>query len=182
MKLWRSLVLVFAVGCGARTMLATGAAGGDAGRDVSQADAPASCSPIANPCPGTTCDGDHCQAWAQSLSGGGYAHAGIESAMGGGAERCGMGDVCKWNADDAQFECTCGNQGSCIDGQVCVSDTPGGTPSCRDVCVPTCPIGCTSSECLCSILTWPTVCAASGKACQQQSGSSSCVAECPDAH
>lgn len=178
---WQLVVMTLAVGCGARTMLA--GEGLDGGEDVPANDSGGGCDPIPNPCGHGGCDDKACQAWAQSVAGSGYAHAGIVSEIGGGKLSCGNGDVCKWSQDDARFECFCGGRG-CADNEVCVSDTPDGPATCRAMCVPTCGLGCSASVCVCQTdNVGADVCPASGMVCNQpEVGGSACLAGCPDAH
>jgi hypothetical protein len=124
-----AMAIVVSIGaCGGRTTDATDQDGGDA--------AVRECRPIPNPFPveRVLCnkgDDQRCQAWAQSLTVSGYAHA-----------TCYQHGCCMGTAETDPLNgnqlCGCGNGRECISNEVCVSDVPGGPPTCRPVCLPDC--------------------------------------------
>jgi hypothetical protein len=84
----------------------------------------AACDPSYESPPGFpgTCDGiglAACQSWAQSNTLVGFAYAFCSGITCERADRCDLAG------------CTCGAGPACAPGQVCVSDQPGGTPTCR---------------------------------------------------
>lgn len=132
------------------------------------------CAPLPNP---GICGSGDCQAWAQSLTTSGFAHASC-----GTATFCQMGDRCGIDSVTGFVRCTCGTGfGACENGEVCVSDTPDGPATCRPPCVPRCPAGCTTAPCVCPTTSGPDVCTASGRVCPLSVGLAACESSCPDA-
>lgn len=74
-----------------------------------------------------------CRLWAQAVAPFGYAHA---SCVGGTAPVfCGMGDLCAMGDTQERPRCDCGGS-ACDLEEVCVSDTPEGSPRCVPACLP----------------------------------------------
>ena len=137
-------------------------------------DGGSSCHPIPNPSfPGNPLPdaADYCRAWAQSLTASGYGR----SAWANG---CTLGDDCYVDPVTGQRRCSCGGA-FCAGDQVCVSDTATGPETCRMVCVPDCPAGCSATECFCKAVD--DVCYPNGRVCIQQIAGGSCKGACPDA-
>jgi hypothetical protein len=184
------VALVLVCGCGARTMLRGEALDASAPNDsasydsgateVGTAEASSGCHPLPYPTTGLT---KECEAWAQSLTSSGYAHT--EWVFPG---RCVMGDNC-FNDDQGHRSCYCGQGTSatqCGGDEVCVSDTPDGSATCRKMCVSTyCGVGCTTTpSCLCGNAYGVDVCPASGRVCYVDDAgglgpNEGCVASCP---
>ena len=173
--------------CGARTSLFDPETVVDASPpidgppDVGLPDVPTqACNPLPNPAvpfASFVCTAEaqqRCQAWAQSLTTTGYAHATC-AAM----KPCMMGDKC-WVDNTNHVTCGCGDGFACGEGEVCIGETADGKAHCAKMCVSICALGCTSEACLCQT-TPDDVCSASGKVCNQSgSGGPTCATTCPD--
>lgn len=130
----RALLVAGLVAACARTPLETSS---DGALDAAAADSgPPQCNPLPTP-PAALCTPEiqkQCQVWAQSLTTTGYAHStcylGVWSRCLLGYQNC--------NVYNGVPQCGCGGLGSCPGSQVCVSDTPDGIATCREVCVPYC--------------------------------------------
>jgi hypothetical protein len=175
--------------CGARTQLGGSypVDGSDASADAIAADISADgasgCHPIPNPCAtqGDSCSDEGCQAWAQGLTASGYAHSGLQGPQ--GSQTCGGGADCKYDSVTGGTVCYCGKGFGCHPHEVCVSDTLDGPATCRSMCVPVCPVGCTATPCLCQTSPVPgDVCWASGRVCAEVAQPASCQLACPDAN
>ncbi len=162
------VVLVALTGCGARTALSDSpvieldaTAPIDARVNETGTDSAGGCNPVPNP----GCAGD-CQVWAQSLIISGYAHAGCNTQ----SSTCQMGDQCHADAT-GHIRCDCGDGfNPCSGDEVCVSDTPNGPTTCRKACVLLCPLGCTTTPCLCQTTVGIDDCVARAEVCNLVQG------------